>query len=53
MSDNFQGIGNFCSAKLGMDPSVCKPNAAGKTLAYLCVCAEFLIPWPAGITASQ
>jgi hypothetical protein len=53
MCDNFQGFSNFCCAEFGMDPILCKPHATGKTLVYLCVPAEFLIPWPAGIAASQ
>jgi hypothetical protein len=53
MCDNFQGIRNFCRAESGMNPILCVQHATSKTLACLCVPAEFLIPWPAGIAASR
>jgi hypothetical protein len=30
MCDNFQGLGNFCSAESEMDPILCKPHATSK-----------------------
>ncbi len=53
MSDNFQGLSNFCRAEIGIDPILCKPHATGKALCCRYLLCLFLILSPAGIAASQ
>jgi hypothetical protein len=57
MCDNLEEFAKICRAESGIDRILCKPHATGKTLACICIQAQFqgffLIQCPAGISALQ